>query len=589
MADNLNTLILKVLNEGEHYGLDMIKRINETSPDVEVKQPSLYSALRRLEEKGFVESYWEDGQEGGRRHYYKITDLGLEELSLMTSVEQFKKQKNEPKLEGNEDADLPHPTAEELLKTDDKDLSHFNNTEPDIDDAPPFDIDDTQDNEDEVSQEIEPNECISDIEMPESASINENIEPMDDVSGEESEKDDEEDFYNDSSSGIEDFNPYADENEDDNNENDLSFTEQAQEYIPDESITEADFEESETNTSNDELPPLSKSEPKFNFDEEITNEKADDIDYKDILGDLEAESFIDEDEKDERTKIIESSISSMPTSQFNKTQKPIIASAPEPEEEKPVSRRSKYTDEVAAVFKKGKSKQNTSSRVPASPTFGRKDKNLDKLQSSNEKNALDEVASRYNLSEKVKNSKTNKPIQKLVSKNVNYNHIRQENIVIHPYDKKMFVKINTKKFIYLNRFNLFRAILMTIIFFVEMLLVYQISLDKGYYLSNHDYFYFVFGIFGIIYLFSSIFIYSSDINKKIYAPPVHWWKNFGIRCIYAALLAIFSIAICFCFGMKEMFNVDFYLGWLIPCIVAINFIISWIIGVLLNSIKAFRA
>ena len=227
--------------------------------------------------------------------------------------------------------------------------------------------------------------------------------------------------------------------------------------------------------------------------------------------------------------------------------------------------------------------------MPASPTFGQKDKNLDKLQTTGEQNALDEVASRYNLTSKVKNSKANKPIQKLVSKNVNYNHIKQENIVIHPYDKKAFAKVNTKKFVYKNRFNLFRAILMTIIFFVEMLFVYQISSGYEHYIPSHDYFYFVFGIFAIIYLFSSIIIYSNDINKKIYARNISWWKNLGIRCIYAALLAIFSIATCFCFGMPEIFDVNMYLGWLIPCIVAIDFVISWIIGVLLNAIKAFRA
>lgn len=86
---NINTLILKALENGSLYGLEIINYIfDETNGKLHIKQPSLYSALRRFENRGFVTSYWEDSDIGGRRHYYTITDDGREYLkSVLQDVD----------------------------------------------------------------------------------------------------------------------------------------------------------------------------------------------------------------------------------------------------------------------------------------------------------------------------------------------------------------------------------------------------------------------------------------------------------------------------------------------------------------------
>ena len=43
----------------------------------ELKEPSLYTSLKRLEKQGHIVSYWGDESQGGRRKYYHITDSGL--------------------------------------------------------------------------------------------------------------------------------------------------------------------------------------------------------------------------------------------------------------------------------------------------------------------------------------------------------------------------------------------------------------------------------------------------------------------------------------------------------------------------------
>ena len=79
---NINVLILKALQGKSLYGLEIIKSISEQSNGkINIKQPSLYSALRRFEVKGYVSSYWEDSDIGGKRHYYTLTKSGQDFLN----------------------------------------------------------------------------------------------------------------------------------------------------------------------------------------------------------------------------------------------------------------------------------------------------------------------------------------------------------------------------------------------------------------------------------------------------------------------------------------------------------------------------
>ena len=74
---SVNNIILEALNEGDKYGYEIIKQVEEkTNGEIKLKQPSLYSSLSRLEQKGFIASYWGGSDIGGRRHYYNITKEG---------------------------------------------------------------------------------------------------------------------------------------------------------------------------------------------------------------------------------------------------------------------------------------------------------------------------------------------------------------------------------------------------------------------------------------------------------------------------------------------------------------------------------
>ena len=74
---HIDTIILKVLKTGDRYGLEIIEDVTASSGGLyELKQPTLYSCLKRLEGQGLISSYWTDSDIGGKRHYYKLTDEG---------------------------------------------------------------------------------------------------------------------------------------------------------------------------------------------------------------------------------------------------------------------------------------------------------------------------------------------------------------------------------------------------------------------------------------------------------------------------------------------------------------------------------
>ena len=76
---HINTIILRSLYDGDKYGYEIIAEIEHKSHgQYSLKQPSLYSALKRLEKDGYITSYWGGSVSGGRRKYFSLTDEGKE-------------------------------------------------------------------------------------------------------------------------------------------------------------------------------------------------------------------------------------------------------------------------------------------------------------------------------------------------------------------------------------------------------------------------------------------------------------------------------------------------------------------------------
>lgn len=71
------TIIMAQLYNGESYGYKINKAIQEASlGKYELKEATLYGAFRRLEDNGYISSYWGDETTGARRRYYILTPEG---------------------------------------------------------------------------------------------------------------------------------------------------------------------------------------------------------------------------------------------------------------------------------------------------------------------------------------------------------------------------------------------------------------------------------------------------------------------------------------------------------------------------------
>ncbi len=79
-----DTIILAHLLSGDSYGYKINRSIAEkTGGQYELKEATLYTAFRRLEQMGLITSYWGDENTGARRRYYSIAQAGVQEYHRM--------------------------------------------------------------------------------------------------------------------------------------------------------------------------------------------------------------------------------------------------------------------------------------------------------------------------------------------------------------------------------------------------------------------------------------------------------------------------------------------------------------------------
>jgi len=79
LRGHTDTIILKLLEDGDKYGYEITKLVFTSSDQLyELKEATMYSSLKRLEQDGYISSYWGDETQGGRRKYYHTTKSGRE-------------------------------------------------------------------------------------------------------------------------------------------------------------------------------------------------------------------------------------------------------------------------------------------------------------------------------------------------------------------------------------------------------------------------------------------------------------------------------------------------------------------------------
>ena len=85
LQGTLGLLVLKALALGPLHGLGVSNRIEQiTRGTFRVKPGSLFPALHRMEEAGWLESSWGESENNRRAKYYRLTKAGRRQLETET-------------------------------------------------------------------------------------------------------------------------------------------------------------------------------------------------------------------------------------------------------------------------------------------------------------------------------------------------------------------------------------------------------------------------------------------------------------------------------------------------------------------------
>ena len=81
LQGTLDMLVLRVLNHGELHGWGITLKLEQLSKSaLQVDEGSLYPALYRMEEKGWIEAEWKMTEKNRRAKYYTLTRSGRKQL-----------------------------------------------------------------------------------------------------------------------------------------------------------------------------------------------------------------------------------------------------------------------------------------------------------------------------------------------------------------------------------------------------------------------------------------------------------------------------------------------------------------------------
>src|SRR3954454_25371257 len=85
LQGTLDLLILKTLSLGELHGLGISRRIEQiTNGTFHVKPGSLFPALHRMEQSGWLNSFWGESENNRRAKYYRLSRSGRKQLKTET-------------------------------------------------------------------------------------------------------------------------------------------------------------------------------------------------------------------------------------------------------------------------------------------------------------------------------------------------------------------------------------------------------------------------------------------------------------------------------------------------------------------------
>ena len=598
---NLNLTILKSISESEKYGLEIIEDITKkTNGQVIIKQPSLYSGLRRLEQKGLISSRWEDSELGGRRHYYAITNLGRSELQMhrpeefLTSFNAQAQEQDsqptiveaEPEIQLTKTESQPEEVAEAPREIPTENI-FVQNLEPVQESAEPEET--IVESEPETTSFVDEIQTLESIDKTnEESSTFEQVEQnlgVTEIQNLDKQQDVQENLTENSAQQPQQDEQFAEFNPSDKKENKRkSFSDKMRDYVE----PENNYDEYKLDTNSPAQPTVEKdakieSEPEVNKianTEKLANnfsskqdtvveyvhaKQNDDIDYKDILGELDADlNKSSQPEKDTVEPTVIESVSLNNSSQTVKN--------PEHQTERT---KSAYEKELEDILLSSKTDDATHSLSI---------KETDRMQEVNRKYGTGTLSVKPD--EVVEDESFEEDIHKIAPKDVGFTYLNQENITVKPYKKSNKAKAKTGLFLKVNKLNLVRSTIMFVLMALELVATYFVGNTYGIFEGLETTSIILFSVsasIAVLYFVISLIYTLPNLSKKIKTENINFGIDFLYRIIMCAFIVLFILGLNLFMGMPNI------ISWLLPCVMASNILISWLVGVIAYSTKAFHA
>jgi PadR family transcriptional regulator, regulatory protein PadR len=87
LQGTLDVLVLKALSWGPRHGYAVARWIAESSGDtLNIEDGALYTALHRMEKRGWIEAEWGISENNRKAKYYQLTTLGRKQLRTKTAL-----------------------------------------------------------------------------------------------------------------------------------------------------------------------------------------------------------------------------------------------------------------------------------------------------------------------------------------------------------------------------------------------------------------------------------------------------------------------------------------------------------------------
>ncbi|NCB48744.1 MAG: hypothetical protein EOM55_03900 [Clostridia bacterium] len=567
-------IILTILSQNSQYGYKICKEIERmTNGELVLKQPSLYSSLRRLEAQELISSSWQDSEIGAKRHYYFLTEKGKK---------YFEENKHEWKL-----GELIYKLPTSELKEDCDESIQKNRTDYSV--ASQENLFNLHSKKNEIRKIIENNEKDDNQFFFQFDLFNQDVKTVKKPSIEVKKVE----VYSNQ------FQKY------DNNEVDIEPIRTESE----DKIIKKHFEFEKTSSQNDEYkkeeilsiirdtPPRNSFEEdnKSNFDisELVENNSAPSPIFSDEIKDNSASSALSSDEKEKEKS----------------TTNEISGNENADEKEIEIKNDKENIDENLDKKEEPKNKIERENPVKQPILFESNDYRsvIGKLFSNSQKsdpyeqnkfNTFKEIFPQTNIMIVEEKKKTNSEIDKFVESSSKSdiecddidtlsNLFNLQGIKIKTH-KNIQNKKNCKAYTDKNKLNMVSSWIISLLMLLEITFTYLFLNNSGNLVRGQSLLFFL-----SVALVLSIFLVFTLENMfdryKLVVLKIDFKKGLTFRILCFIIITVLTFAICLAFGMQGLSQVEFLAFWLLPVILSSNIIVSYLIYYFLLSHKYFNS